>query len=275
MKFSERQGIIEPSTVFQTNDMSEELRASLWNVLHIKIWKNHHFLPSRLDEWCLGEDFSINVYANFLKEPLDDRPDAYNIVGVVRKMYFLWTWYEVYDFIEWLVEWANGKAFLDYESLGTNLNAVLKRELSGFHLINGHFTTITDQIEVDDLQQALADDSFPGVKTHLETALVFLSHRENPDYRNSIKESISAVESMCQHLTGNSKVMLSDALKEIEETHGLHGALKGGFLKLYGYTSDEDGIRHAMMDESDITQADAKYMLVSCTAFVNYLKTLI
>jgi hypothetical protein len=43
------------------------------------------------------------------------------------------------------------------------------------------------------------------------------------------------------------------------------------FVKLYGYTSDADGIRHALMDESDLASEDAKFMLVLCSAFVNYL----
>ena len=50
--------------------------------------------------------------------------------------------------------------------------------------------------------------------------------------------------------------------------------VKAGFLKIYGYTSDKEGIRHAMLDESNLTGADARYFLVSCTSFVNYLKSL-
>jgi len=44
-------------------------------------------------------------------------------------------------------------------------------------------------------------------------------------------------------------------------------------MALYGYTSDSGGIRHALSDE-DVTPTfeDAKFMLVSCSAFINYLK---
>jgi hypothetical protein len=51
----------------------------------------------------------------------------------------------------------------------------------------------------------------------------------------------------------------------------LHKALKSSFSSLYGYTSDSDGIRHAMLEESKLTFIDAKYMLVACTAFINYV----
>ena len=77
---------------------------------------------------------------------------------------------------------------------------------------------------------------------------------------------------MARVLSGSPKATLGEALKVLERKRQLHPALKDGFSKLYGYTSDEDGIRHAMLDEPNITQADAKYFLLSCTSFINYLK---
>jgi hypothetical protein len=66
---------------------------------------------------------------------------------------------------------------------------------------------------------------------------------------------------------------LGDALSEIVKSKAveLHPALKESFNKLYGYTSDADGIRHAMLEESSLSSEDAKYMLVACSGFINYL----
>lgn len=44
-----------------------------------------------------------------------------------------------------------------------------------------------------------------------------------------------------------------------------------GFNNLYGYTSDESGIRHGGINFIDSPAEDARYMLVSCSAFINYL----
>jgi hypothetical protein len=103
--------------------------------------------------------------------------------------------------------------------------------------------------------------------------LELLSNRKNPDYRNSIKESISAVESMAKTITQKPKADLEEALRILERSGKIHGALKAGFSKLYGYTSDEGGIRHAMMEEPDLSSSDAQFFLVSCSAFTNYLKS--
>jgi hypothetical protein len=107
---------------------------------------------------------------------------------------------------------------------------------------------------------------------HLEQALELIANKKSPDYRNSIKESISAVEAMCQLITGNKKATLGDALRQIEGKVGtLHPAQKDAFSKLYGYTNDAQGIRHALLGETDLDVEDAVYMLVVCSAFINYL----
>ena len=98
-----------------------------------------------------------------------------------------------------------------------------------------------------------------------------MSDRQNPDYRNSIKESVSALEGMCQKILKKDKVTLGDAICQIEKQYPIHPALKASIKSLYGYTSDADGIRHAMLDESNLSYIDAKFMLVACTNFINYL----
>ncbi|VAX31463.1 hypothetical protein MNBD_NITROSPINAE05-986, partial [hydrothermal vent metagenome] len=46
---------------------------------------------------------------------------------------------------------------------------------------------------------------------------------------------------------------------------------KFDFSSLYGYTSDEGGIRHALMESENVDFNDAKFMLVVCSAFINFV----
>jgi hypothetical protein len=49
--------------------------------------------------------------------------------------------------------------------------------------------------------------------------------------------------------------------------------MKRGFTNLYGYTSDEKGIRHPLIDDADAKadETDALFMMGACAAFVSYL----
>ncbi len=77
---------------------------------------------------------------------------------------------------------------------------------------------------------------------------------------------------MCKIITGDEKATLSTALRRLEGSGiRIHSGLRQSFDKLYVYTGDAHGIGHALLDESTLDFDDAKFMLVSCSAFVNYL----
>ena len=60
-------------------------------------------------------------------------------------------------------------------------------------------------------------------------------------------------------------------MEELAKHTEVHGALKAALKQLYGYTSDADGIRHAILDQARVGFDEAKFMLVVCAAFVNFM----
>jgi DNA-binding transcriptional ArsR family regulator len=273
--FSERKGLKPVRQTIQTDGMTDELRNSLWNALHLAVWESQDFMHHRYGKLPEIDHFSAQLWFRYFKKPIDERPSfAYydrgeRILKIIRDYFFAASWNEVYDFLEFVVAAIEKSE----PHLPDFLNRVLATEMSAFRFIDGKLVDITGEQEREMLEQALADTRFAAVSSHLERALALLADRKNPDYRNSIKESISAVEAMARLVSGNPKATLGEALKALEKTGKLHTALKDGFSKLYGYTNDESGIRHAMLDEPNLTQDDAKYFLLSCTSFVNYLKS--
>lgn len=273
MIFSKRQGYQPFQKQLQVEGVDEELRNRLWNLIDIYYWTNYrnpgvNSTVSRSN----FETFINRLWHNFFKWKINEIPYYFSeAVAMLESQFFQFDWYRVYDFLEFII--ANKPNNIrELEKFPFACNRVLEEENSGYRIIDGKVTPITSENEIQTIEEVIANsESFPGVRTHISTAMKLLSDREDPDYRNSIKESISAVESACQTITGERKATLGDALNRIETHMHLHGALKSGFKKLYGYTSDEDGIRHAILDEKDISFSDAKYMLVSCSSFTNYL----
>tara|TARA_R110002072_G_scaffold138415_3_gene281580 strand:- start:319 stop:1161 length:843 start_codon:yes stop_codon:yes gene_type:complete len=108
-----------------------------------------------------------------------------------------------------------------------------------------------------------------GARVHFEKSAKALS---GGDFKSAVRESIHAVESTAKVISGNNKATLGDALKVLEKDHSLHPALRNSMSALYGWTSDEGGIRHAQIDDSGHIDASlAIYMYQVCIAFASYL----
>lgn len=265
-------GMTPVKQTVQLRSMDQDLRNGLWSVFVT------HVLDPDTQARAVTGSYSVNasffwlyrvLWFDFFKTPVDLIPQfGRDTHKTIRAWYFEAKWYQVYDFVEFMVAANLGRDFEDACS------RVLAREVAGYRLVAKKLTPISDENELAAITMALEASQktkLTGVREHLGTALALLSDRQTPDYRNSIKESISAVESLARVITGDDKADLAKALKTIETVTPVHGGLKKGFLALYGYTSDASGIRHGMSDEPTADFIDAKYMLATCSAFVNFL----
>ncbi len=93
------------------------------------------------------------------------------------------------------------------------------------------------------------------------------------DWGGSVRESIHAVESVARQLDPKASKTLGPALTSLEKSGRLHPALKEAFSKLYGYTSNEEGIRHSLINAaaSPAGRDEAVFMLGACASFASYL----
>ncbi len=116
----------------------------------------------------------------------------------------------------------------------------------------------------------LQSDGLPAAVTHLRRASECII---GSDWSGGIRESIHAVESVARQLDPRASATLGPALQSLEAQGHLHPALKQAFSNLYGYTSDEQGIRHALLEESIPRPRldEAVFMLSACAAFASYL----
>ncbi len=277
--FSQRQGIERMKNIIQIDSMDKALRNSLWNALTLYYWNKviYNFALNNVtgrnpvDINTNINSLIIDLQIDYFKISIDDLSDYLTAHKLIRTYFYDCKWNEVYDFIEFVAD-----NYLDEE---TNIkfrelcNIYLEREVSAYRFVNGLVSQITSEIEINSIEDTLGfEDSFKPVSAHIRNALSLLSNRTCPDYKNSIKESISAVEAACQLITNDQGTTLGKALKKIENNVGsFHPALKEAFEKLYGYTSDADGIRHALLGESKLGFEDAKFMLVACSGFTNFL----
>lgn len=286
--FSEQIGFNTCTTQIQLNEFDSRTRTLIGNHLYnvlctvfsqarsigIRCYRDFYDAPSKE----MGSDFYKDILSEVMNVPVHLPPNAYyeweknydTIVKIISDA----PYNEVLDLVWYICHWisdhitATDVMHTIYESF----NTLFEREYVGYRFVAGKIVPITDENEAKEIEQA-CHTPFDGARTQLQKALGFLSDREHPDYKNCVKESISAVESVCKVLANDPKAELGKALKSlISNGMNIHGSLKSAILALYGYASDEGGIRHAEREtESTVTFEEAKFMMVTCSAIVNYL----
>lgn len=276
--YSEEAKIISFSVDMQIDDFDERVRIVLNNCLYETLkaifTEGIYKYGGRIEAY---NDFCKNILSNvFLESIILEGGCIYDLAVIynqyIQKVIIYAPYNEVLDLLWYITNWVN-KNMRCNRDLYKLFNSLFEREFVGYRFVNGRIVAITDQIEIDSIESICNNNQYSGCRAHMQKAVGFLADRQKKDYKNSIKESISAVESICQVITEDDKATLGKALNKIEHKGiDLHPALKSGFASLYGYTSDQGGIRHCEgIFESDVSFEEAKYMLVSCSAFINYL----
>ena len=281
--FSDRNKIKPENTEIQLRNFDERTRIQLQNMisqLYKDVYDNAYYGRENI------QDFFRYVIGTIYSEPMDTRRiyDDDKIFDLINKTIQEDDYDDVLTLIEAIVQyWEEyltetrrdryNNTFMT-ESLDQIVNEIFQDEYIGYRFVGGIIVPISDEYEVEEINQALGNPYCP-VYEHLSKANKLIADRNEPDYENSIKESISAVEALCEIYTGitGKEASLGKLLKKLEDSGVvIHAGLKSAFNMLYGYTSDANSIRNAgNIGGPSSTFEEAKFMLVSCCAFINYL----
>lgn len=269
--FSERLGY-KPMKAIQFESVNETLRNRIWNLFYLADIQRGGLASKRVQKAFTGQPPIEDLVIDKLGFTLT----VAEVKFENKKLKFLQDhllkcpWNEVYEFVEAHV------ASVDEEDRAQRMqeyNTLFEAEKSGYRFLNGELAPITNQEEIATFEKA-GETPYDAVNKHIKKAIALYSDISSPDYENSVKESISAVEALCSIITEETggQATLGKMLKHLENKGVIiPQAMKNAYSALYGYTSNEGGIRHGSMEFKDVPAEDAKYMLVSCSAFINYL----
>lgn len=283
MLFSERYGYTKPSDVMIREQITLEIQNAICSCF------------DRLESIYSANDFSYPInnnkiqklecflWTDFLNKRENDFP--YTEFGPCRISTIYISnknnaWYQKLNILECAIKYlyeqgrsSMRKDWQVYCAFVKQLNHEFERLNFAYRIVENEIIEITSKEEIESIESAMSN-SKQNIRAHLSKALELYSQRPVGDYCNSIKESISAVEALCRELTNTNT--LGKALNVLK-TKGVSipEVLLTAFDKLYAYTnSQETGIRHALMDADAIyapSAEEALFMLVTCSAFINYL----
>lgn len=281
--FSERYGYAKVSDVIIREKITEEIQNAICNCYYDleQSFQNSSIYTYRDNMYVELEKYLWVYFLN--KRIADFYRKGYELNPIVVTSFIEdknHEWYRKLDMLDKTISYLyaldelNNRIQKIVELFVEELNFHFKRLNFAYRVVDRQIVEITSEEEITSIETAISN-SADNIKAHLNNALKLYAKRPDADYRNSIKESISAVEAYVREKTGENT--LGKALKKLQDTGvEIPEILKVAFEKLYAYTNQPDtGIRHALMDDSGTytpKAEEALFMIVSCSAFINYLR---
>lgn len=274
--FSDRNNIDSIPKEMQIDDLDERSRKSiynLWSEIYVECRNACIYERGNWDE--VTNPIYTKLYNQTLGPLKSIKENA--LIAIIENTILNDKYNKIFDLLEYTTKLfeiviAYDTRVLRRDSYYKRYNNLFESEYIGYRFIDEIIVPITDPIEVQSIKQAFSD-SYNKVREHLSKANRFLSDRDNPDYENSIKESISALEALAQIITktNGAQATFGKMSEKLVEQGVITSGMKAAFSALYGIASNCRGVRHSGNNGDEVSFEEAKYNLVISTAFVNYV----
>ena len=265
--FSQAQGYEELPGPLALEDLSDDARRELWDLLFVSVSIDDR---GKMDlNW--GPIFE-KIHRDFLKRPVvrfTPTRETRNFYRepILRDLQFN----KVFDLLQMTMRHSHCPP-----TFTAGVVEIFERCRLAYFVDTNRPATIfpaATRLEGEAIREAIQEfraAGLQGAEVHLRKAAELINQGE---WGGSVRESIHAVESVARQLDPKASKTLKPALASLEKRGHLHPALKEALSKLYGYTSDEKGIRHSLMDSptSPVGRDEAVFLLGACASFASYL----
>lgn len=211
--FSDRNRIKPENIEIQLNDFDSRTRVQFHNMLsefYQEVYNNDVYYGKDYIQ-----DFFRYVMGTIYSESYDTRYciDDDTVWDMINNTLSNDEYHDVLTLIEGIIQYwdkylkkssyyysPRSKKYIE-QSMFEKANLYFEREYVGYRFVDGLIVPISDQHEIYAIEQTISS-KYDVVREHILKANKLLADRIQPDYENSIKESISAVEALCKILTG-------------------------------------------------------------------------
>jgi hypothetical protein len=278
--FSQAHGLEPLPQPLALGQVSNEFRLDIWNWLYDKIDHNSRYHAQR--NWIVGHWRTIfsQIHSSLFYLPLDKFDGAVDDIVIFYKPAILsgrnaLSFSKLFDLLQFMLRLPIMAQ--EVPKAVMEIHSIIRRNMLAYDLLDipPDGPTIVPNAtpeEGEAVRQAfiaLSVGRFDGARTHLRKAAESINSGQATD---AIREAIHAVESIVRVIAPNKN--FRDALAALNAQIAIHPAFRDALLKLYGYSSDEKGIRHPLLESDDATRVgmtEAVFMFGACASFITYL----
>jgi hypothetical protein len=266
LTFAQAEGQEALPSQLKLGQLSDALRARLWAVVFEEL------VNSNEDDLWIGNPWRTALRSLFVEhwhKPADEFPTKLDWwVKRLKPTFLTGTYVDVLGLVQIFLRHPNTSTTIFSQAI----DEALSSSMAAYRVADWDtIVPYASEAEGKTLEQAFADlavTEYNGARAHLRKAAEELTAGR---FADSVRESIHAVEAVVRTIEPDND--FGRALAKLEAQGRTHRALKKSFTALYGYTSDERGIRHSLLDAGDanVDETAALFMLGACAAFVSYL----
>ena len=276
LSFSQAAGYEELPKTLKLEELPWEARLHIWNVFYFHLENSADFVPMIKESYYVLAQEWHNIMRQFYlwhdNVPLDELEINYDLVcrDLKERIYDL-SFNKVFDLIQFVIRQPECT-----DEFSESIGQTFERCRLAYTITKDQPRTIIPAVteaEGKAIATSLSELSKAGLvgsESHLRKAAERINRSE---WADSIRESIHAIESVARQIAPNKTDTLTQALESIDKKASLHPHLKEACKKLYWYTCDEEGVRHALLDRkhSKVGRDEAVFMLGACASFASYL----
>ena len=215
-----------------------------------------------------GRKIFENYWIKELRETQNWEANLSSVSVLITRIINRSEFWNVFDTIEFFVEHTSNPEFT------SEITAAFVDERLAYRFKDNQIVAVGTEEQAKTIDRAfetLETSNMEGSATHLKQSSRLLAQG---DFGGSVRESIAAVESVARKIEPSANT-LGEALNKIHKSkpNVIHPALNEAFKKIYGYTSDTEGVRHSFIDETiaPVDESEALFILGACSAFIPYL----
>ncbi len=270
VSFAQAEGAEPVPSQLALGEINQELRAYVWDIIYTSILKDvKHSSVGGVWPWVDGRwkailtDKHVRMDHGFADElNLAAKVAVPQIAEVVKRGDYI----RFFGFVQFVVRHRDCPSGFE-----NAVRQALSTARAAYRLDNKTIFPVVGTEDYDVVKlafDAVNNAAYNGAREHLRAASAQLTAG---DWARSVHESVSAVESVVRMLTESNNV--SDALKRLDQKRVIHPGLRLALDKLYAYSSDEQGVRHALLNQTNanVDETDALFMFGACASFVTYL----
>lgn len=279
--FSDRNGIRPISREIQLFELEQDTRIVLFNKL--KNLFDQQVEDRELNDNVLFKIIVENVFNDIYDNYRDDYSSIFEDILDVFKEGSYDSIIDLIEFVcnlifetdeEYEERYRNSYGQCIYIDVRRQMNIAFENEYVGYRFVGDKIVKITNEFEIDSIEESFKTP-YDAVNDSIIKAVSYISESGNKDYKNSIKEAITAVEQMANILLGSSGLTLGNAISQLSDKKIIDENLKTAIKSLYKYASETNGIRHGNnKDNGSVTFDDAKLILLICSSTINYFCSL-